>query len=208
MNRDASGADSLVLRRSIVGMLVMVILVSMGERFGDRFLPKYLTFLGGGALAVGVLGGMKNLLSALYSLPAGYVAHQLGSQRALLLFNLLSIAGYAIVVAIPAWQAVLAGAALFLSWSAVSLPATMELVAQAVPKNRRAMGVSLNSLVRRFPMALGPLLGGLLIDEYGVETGIRIGFVIAIAMALVALVVQQWVIAPGRKCVLRRSGAR
>ena len=52
------------------------------------------------------------------------------------------------------------GAVFFLSWTAISLPATMGLVSAVLPKNKRTMGVSMHSLVRRIPMALGPVLGG------------------------------------------------
>lgn len=191
-------AAFLSLRRSLVGMLLMAVLVTLGEKMGDRFLPIYLEALGGGALAVGLLSGMKNLLSALYAYPGGYAAHHLGYKRALLLFNFLAVVGYGLVILAPSWPVAIAGAALFLAWSAISLPATMDLVARVVPKNKRAMGVSLHSLIRRIPMALGPLLGGYLYDRYGVEAGVRIGFIVAIAMALVAMVAQQLLIADDR----------
>lgn len=179
------------LKRSIVGMLSMAVLVGMGENMAEQFLPLYLLALGGGFLSVGFLNGMDNLLGALYSFPGGYLSDHLGAKRALLLFNLLSMAGFALVVAVPAWPAVLGGAALFLSWSAISLPATMGLVARALPKNQRTMGVSMHSLVRRVPMALGPLLGGLFIGWWGVERGVRLAFVAALALAMIAALLQQ-----------------
>ncbi len=43
-------------------------------------------------------------------------------------------------------------------------------------------------------MAIGPILGGLLIDRYGVERGTRTAFGIALAMAAVAAVLQQLLI--------------
>lgn len=186
--------EFLALRRSMIGMLVMALLVTLGERMGDRFMPVYLGALGGGTLAIGLLGWAKNLLSAVYALPGGVVSQRLGYRRALLLFNLLAIGGYATVIAAPSWPVALLGAALFLSWSAVSLPATMALVASVVPSGKRAMGVSLHSLVRRFPMALGPVLGGLLIDKLGEQTGIRLGFAVALGLALLAMAAQQLLI--------------
>jgi len=183
--------EALGLKRSIVGMLSMAVLVGMGENMAEQFLPLYLLALGGGFLSVGFLNGMDNLLGALYAFPGGYLSDHLGAKRALLLFNLLSMAGFALVVAVPAWPAVLGGAALFLSWSAISLPATMDLVARALPKNQRTMGVSMHSLVRRVPMALGPVLGGLFIGWWGVERGVRLAFVAALALALLAALLQQ-----------------
>ena len=191
MSRLRRLVEFLGLRRSIVGLLTMAVLVGMGERMGERFLPLYLLALGGGLLSVGFLGGMDNLLSALYSFPGGYLAERLGVKRALLLFNLMAMAGFLLVILVPAWWAVLAGAALFIAWTAISLPATMGLVARALPKQKRTMGVSMHSLVRRIPMALGPVVGGACIDAWGVTTGIRTAFAAALLLAAIAAGLQQ-----------------
>ena len=183
--------EFLGLRRSIVGLLGMVVLAGMGENMAEQFLPLYLIALGGGFISVGVLNAMDNLLGALYAFPGGYLADRLGTKRALLVFNGLSMIGFLVVALIPAWPAVMAGAVLFLSWSAISLPATMGLVARVLPKDKRTMGVSLHSLVRRVPMALGPVLGGASIGLLGVEAGVRVAFWIALVLAGVAAVLQQ-----------------
>jgi MFS family permease len=186
--------EFLGLRRSIVGMLAMVVLVGMGEHMAERFLPLYLQNLAAGTtaiFAIGVLAWLDDFLSALYSFPGGYLSDKLGHKRALLVFNLISIVGFLIVIFIRTWWAVLLGAAFFISWSAISLPATMELIASVVPKNKRTMGVSLQSLVRRIPKMLGPVLGGTFIAVWGVTDGVRYAFVAALALALIALVFQQ-----------------
>src|SRR3990170_1295785 len=89
MNRPERFIEFLGLRRSIVGLLAMVVLVGMGEKMAERFLPLYLLALGGGALSVGLLNGLDNLLSALYSYPGGYLSDRLGHKRALAVFNLV-----------------------------------------------------------------------------------------------------------------------
>ena len=180
----------------------MVILVGMGEHMAERFLPLYLQELATSTtaiLAIGLLAGMDDLLSALYSFPGGYLSDKLGTKRALLVFNALSMAGYLCVILIRSWWAVLLGAALFISWSAISLPATMDLIAKAVPKNRRTMGVSVLALVRRIPKMLGPLVGGACIALWGVSAGVRAAFIIALALALVAAVMQQILITDDSK---------
>ncbi len=184
-------AEFFGLKQSIVALLGMVILVGMGERMAERFLPIYLMALGGGALAIGLLNGLQNLLGAFYSFPGGYLADRLGTKRALLVFNLLAMTGYVIVILIPSIWAVMAGAFFFLTWSAISLPATMGLVARALPKTKRTMGVTMHSLIRRIPMSIGPLVGGLFIDTWGERTGVRLAFVAALGMAVIAAVMQQ-----------------
>lgn len=193
-------ADFLGLRRGIVAMLLMVVLLGLGERMAERFIPLYLVALGGGTLAVGLFNGFANLISALYALPGGYATDRLGNRRSLLLFNMIALVGYAIAFAFPYWPAVIGASFLFLSWSAVSMPATMSLVTTTLPKGKHVMGVSVHSLVRRFPMALGPLLGGAIIATWGDVNGVRAAFGVAFVLGVIAMVAQQILIhddAPG-----------
>jgi MFS family permease len=183
------------LQRSTVGVLGMAILLGMGERMAERFLPIYIMALGGGPLAIGLLQAMDNLLSALYAFPGGYLSDRIGTKRALVVFNLLAIAGFGVVILVPAWQAVLAGALLFISWSAISLPATLSLIYKVLPQRKRTMGVTMHSLVRRIPMALGPLLGGFFIAVWGEKDGVRLAFLAALGLAVAALFLQQRLIA-------------
>lgn len=191
MRSSHSIADFLGLKKNMLVLLAMVILVGLGEKMAERFLPLYLIALGGGTLSVGLLNGMDNLLSALYSYPGGYASDRLGYKRALILFNLTAMLGYLIVIVFPYWQAVIVGAVFFLSWTAISLPATMDLVASVLPRDKRTMGVSMHSLVRRIPMALGPLLGGWMIVSFGERSGVRLAFVAALILGGVSLALQQ-----------------
>jgi len=187
------------LQRSTVGLLAMVVLLGMGERMAERFLPIYILALGGSVMAIGLLQAMDNFLSALYSFPGGYLADRIGTKKSLLIFNLVAMSGFAVVILIPTWQAVLVGAVLFISWSAISLPATMSLLYNVLPQNKRTMGVTMHSLVRRIPMALGPILGGLFITVWGERDGVRLAFGAAMFMAAIALIMQQRLIQEDRE---------
>jgi len=195
MSRLRKALEFFGLRRSIVGLLGMVILVGMGERLAERLLPVYIMALATTPWLVshlpGFFSGMTNLLRALYSFPGGYLSDRVGIKRALLIFNVLAMCGFLLVILIQAWQAVFVGAAFFLAWSAVSLPATMDLVAKALPKNKRTMGVTMHSLIRRIPMALGPLICGVFIDRWGVVTGVQRAFMVALGLAIVSTALQQ-----------------
>ena len=93
--------EFLGLKKSIVALLAMVVLVGLGEKMAERFLPIYLLALGGGILSIGFLNGMDNLLSALYSFPGGYLSDRIGYKRALIVFNLIALFGYLIVILFP-----------------------------------------------------------------------------------------------------------
>jgi MFS family permease len=191
MTRFKMVSNFLGLTQSTVGLLFMVVLVGMGERMAERFLPMYLLALGGGVISIGLLNGLDNFLSAVYAFAGGYLSERIGFKRSLLVFNLMAMAGFLMVILIPAWPAVLIGAVFFLAWSAISLPATMGLIAKVLPTDKRTMGVTMHSLVRRFPMALGPVLGGLCIGVWGIEQGVRIAFGVALALSILAVFLQQ-----------------
>lgn len=179
------------LKKDYIFLLGIVVLVGMGERIGARFIPKYIEELGATIVIIGIYGAMENLLGALWSFPGGIISDRLGTRRALLVFNIISLIGYAIVILIPSWPAVMVAAIFFMAWSALSLPATMTMVADLLPKSKRAMGVSMHSIIRRIPMGGGPVIGGALIASYGLITGVRLAFGLAFILGLAAIVLQQ-----------------
>jgi MFS family permease len=190
-NHSARIRGFLGLKRDFVLLLTMVVLVGMGERIGSRYIPKYLEALGAGFIIIGLYGALENLLGALWSLPGGIIADRLGTRKALAVFNGIAITGYLIVILFPYWPAVLIAAVFFMAWSALSLPATMSLVAEILPKSKRAMGVSMHSIIRRIPMGGGPVIGGALIAYYGLTTGVRLSFGLALILAVIAHFIQQ-----------------
>lgn len=98
--------------------------------------------------------------------------------------------GYLIIVLFPSWQAALIGAVLYSSWSAVSVPGIMTAISKNLPESKQVMGASLHSLIRRFPMAIGPILGGVFIEGWGEIDGVRIAFILAFVIAALSLFIQ------------------
>ena len=194
------------LNASMLAMIVLVIFIGLGEKMAERFLPLYLMALGGTVYAVGSLNAMQNLLGALYAFPGGWASDRLGYKRALILFTAVAMAGYLLVIIIPRWWAVFIGAVFFIAWTAISLPAVMSMVSKAVPPDKRTMGVTIHSFVRRIPMALGPVIGGVLIGSLGIVLGVRAGFITAFILGAAAIVCVQFLMKDeARKKVESRS---
>lgn len=183
-------AEFLGLKRNVVILLTAIVVIGAGEEMWMRFVPKYLEVLGAGVFVIGLFDALRTLLGAVYAYPGGVIADRLGHRRALVAFNVFSITGYALVLAVPRWQAVIAGMFLFLSWSCFSLPATFSLVGSALATNKHAMGIGVQSLVKRLPILFGPLLGGLLIDRFGVAIGVRIALAISILLGIATIFFQ------------------
>jgi predicted MFS family arabinose efflux permease len=184
--------DLIPLKKNLIVLLSAVVLIEMGEKMGERFLPLYIMVLGGSSLAIGFLNAVDNFLGAVYSFPGGYLSDKIGYKKSLLLFNLAAVAGYLIVILFPSWQAAVLGAVLFISWSSVSLPAVMSAISKILPFNKRTMGVSIHSMTRRIPMALGPLLGGFCVQHWGEKDGVRIAFGFALFLSILAIALQHY----------------
>jgi len=183
-------ADFFGLKRNLVILLVAIFVIGAGEELWMRFVPKYLLAIGATVFVIGLYDALRTLLGAIYAYPGGLFVDLWGHRRAFLAFNLISILGYGLVLLIPHWGAVIAGMFLFLSWTCFSLPATFSLVGTTLAASRHSMGVGVQSVIKRLPIMVAPIFGGILIDRFGIIIGVRIALMISIFLSTVTILVQ------------------
>ncbi len=189
-------SEFLALRRNTSLLLIALLLAGTGEKLWLGFAPKYIETLGGTVLIIGLFDALQTLLGAVYAYPGGWLTDHWGQRKSLLLFSVISIAGYVLVLVWQSWLALLLGSFLFLAWSALSLPATLSVIATSLQSRRHTMGVGVQSMIRRVPMMLGPLLGGWLLTHYGWTDGVRCALALCIVMSLLTLVFQWFMFEP------------
>ena len=178
---------SLGLERNVVAVGSAMFLLGLGENLWKGFLPKYLQALGAPVLAVGLYGTLKDFLDGAYQYPGGWIADRYGRRRALLVFVSLASVGYAIYALAPSWPFVLAGLFFTMAWASMASPALFAVVGDALPRGRRAMGFTVQAILRRLPIVVAPTLGGFLIALRGVKGGVRVSLAITIALAFATL---------------------
>ncbi len=204
MTRLAALTDFLALRRNTALLLVALVLAGTGERLWLGFAPKYLETLGAGVLIIGLFDALQTLLGAVYAYPGGWLTDHWGQRRSLLLCSALSLAGYGLVLIWHHWLALLVGVFLFLAWSALSLPTTFTVVATSLDARQHTMGVGVQSMVRRIPMMVGPVVGGGLISRFGWEEGVRLALLGCIALSAATAVFQWFLTEPPGQSGLAR----
>ena len=183
--------DFLGLKRNVALLLALVVLMLTGEKTWERFIPKYLEGIEGSFIIIGAFGFLLNFLAAFWSLPGGYIADIIGNKKAFLVFDLMAIGGYLLAIIFTNWIAIFVGMIFFSAWNAVSLPASMSLIAKSLGGKKTAMGISMHSIIRRFPMMIGPIIGGVLIGSYGLVIGVKLSFGISIVLCLAGIFFQQ-----------------
>src|SRR2546423_2796062 len=184
-------SDFFGLKRNLVILLLATFVIGAGEELWIRFIPKYLQALGAGIFVIGLFDALRTLLGAIHAYPGGVLVDRWGHRHAFIAFNLFSIAGYSVVLLVPHWGAVIAGMFLLLSWTCFSLPASFSLIGASLSANRHAMGVGLQSIIKRLPIMVAPLAGGYLIDRFGIIDGVRIGLVMSILLSGATLFLQR-----------------
>jgi MFS family permease len=117
------------------------------------------------------------------------VADRFGRRRALLLFVGLATIGFAVYWAAPSWQYIFVGLVFVMAWTSMASPTLFAVVADSLPTRRRTMGFTVQSVLRRVPIAIAPTLGGLAVAAYGLRTGMRFGLVVSILLATITLAV-------------------
>jgi MFS family permease len=166
--------------------------LALGEELWQAYIPAYLTALGASAVAVGLFGSSKDLLDSLFQYPGGWLADRFGRRRALLTFTALAMAGYAIYALASSWPFVFVGLLGVMAWKAGAFPTTFAVIGDSLPRNRRAVAFSVQSVLIRLPRVIGAPIGGLLIAAFGMLAGIRIALLVTLVLALVVWMAQYY----------------
>src|SRR4051812_89682 len=179
-------ADYLSLERNVTIASAAIFLLGIGEELWKKFLPKYLEALGASAPIIGFFGTAEDFFDAVYQYPGGWLADHLGRRRAFLIFIALASAGYLVYLVSPSWPFLFVGLALVMAWQSMASPAIFAIIGDSLPRERRAMGFTLQSILKRVPIVIAPNVGGTLISSMGLVKGVHVGLIITLALAAAA----------------------
>ncbi len=179
--------EYLGLEQNVTAASAVVFMLGLGEELWRKFLPKYMESLGAGTAAIGLFGTTKDFLDAIYQYPGGWLADRLGRRRSFLIFVGLASVGYVIYLISPSWPFVFLGLAFAMAWSSMASPAIFALIGDVLPRQRRALGFTLQSILKRVPMTLSPIVGGVLIARIGILAGVRVGLITTLILVIVTV---------------------
>jgi MFS family permease len=178
--------DYLGIERNVAAASGSIFLVGLGEELWKKFLPKYLESLGASVAVVGLFGTAEDFFDALYQYPGGWLADYWGRGKAFLTFLAATVVGYLIYLFSPAWPYLFLGLAFVMVWQTMASPTIFATIADALPKDRHAMGFTVYSVLKRIPVVISPLVGGAIMGAVGLARGVRIGLLITLVLAVCA----------------------
>ena len=192
-------ADYLALEHNVTIASAAVFLLGFGEELWKKFLPKYLEALGATAPMIGLFGTAEHFLDACYQYPGGFVADRFGRRRAFLIFVALASLGYLVYLFSTSWPFLFVGLALVMAWQSMASPAIFAVIGDSLPPERRAMGFTLQSILKRVPIVIAPIVGGFLIASMGLVNGIHAGLIITLVLAAATLILVLKIRAPNQQ---------
>ena len=193
-------ADWLGINRATLAVLAVIGCLGLSEEIWSNFLALHLRDRAAASAAtssgavieavmyVGFIAFAKNVLEGFGYMIGGSIAHRLGPRVALAISALPMAAGFVIMLIAQTPWAIAAGALLMTNWEPLSVPATFEVVGSEVPKNRRTIAFAVQSIQKRVPKVLGPIIGGLAFGlvGYWLNLTLAFGFVgLAVVLQLV-----------------------
>lgn len=166
-----------VIREAFSSRNVMVLTITQTLFMFTVFLwwPYWSLFileLGATKELLGMLQMIETVTQLVCQLPGGILADRFGRRRLIVYSSFFRVASPIIYLFSTHWTHIAPG--LFLgSLSMLGLPAMNALIAESLPLTSRGAGISAYRAVTWMPMIITGLLGGVIMDTYGVVQGVK-----------------------------------
>ncbi len=157
------------------------------EMPAPNFQPYVRDTLGGGGVALGLIGFANFLGMASVAFPGGYLADKYGRRWLITTMTFGMALSFLLFAFAPTWQFVLLGS-IINSLCLIYQPALFAMFQDSLPPERRGMGSSLVQLIHSTFNTPGPLIAGLLLWQFGLEWSMRIIFLTMTILYLIAAV--------------------
>jgi predicted MFS family arabinose efflux permease len=202
----------LAVNRTVGIVLVTLLFFGLGEQLWSPFFPAYLeakikpdpaTTVAGVTLtvllAVGIYACLRNLFEALCYVGGGRLTARLGDRGSLILFGGLTITGYALFLAWDSPAVAIVATLLILGWEPLSVPVTFTTVGATVTTANQGMAFALQSIQKRLPKIIGPIIAGFVLaaatrhygdTDVGHVMGMRWLVAAALLLGVVSLLIQ------------------
>ena len=166
------------------------ILIDFASEIPATYYALYVLKLGATETVLGLIGLAGFLALASMQFPGGYLADKFGRKWLVssMTFGVaLSFILYAIA---PSWPFILIGVILSNFFNSIYQPALMAIVSDSLPSEKRGMGFGIIMLITSTSTTPGPLVAALLYNQFGLEQGMRVTYVIVTALFLVAAIMR------------------
>ncbi|MDH5482522.1 MAG: MFS transporter [Candidatus Bathyarchaeota archaeon] len=138
-------------------------------------------------LALGIIGLANFLAMAAVAFPGGYFADKYGRRWLVTTMTFGMASSFLFFAFAPSWHFILIGTIVH-SLCLVYQPALFAMVQDSLPPERRGMGSSIIQMIHGTFNTPGPMIGGFLLLQFGLEWSMRIIYLVMTVLYLIAAV--------------------
>jgi len=162
------------------------ILIDFAGEIPATYYALYVLKLGATETILGIIGLMGFLALASMQFPGGYLADKFGRKWLISSMTFGVALSFILYALAPSWPIILIGVVLMNFFNSIYQPALMAIVSDSLPSEKRGMGFSIIMLITSTSTTPGPLVAGLLYNQFGLVQGMRMAYGIVVALFLIA----------------------
>ena len=168
--------DSYSFLRGNVGVLMVARTIWSFSRMGvDSFFSLYIVALGGSASVMGLFSMLGSVAQFITRPIGGYLADSADRRKVIALFTVTLSLAYLCYAFAPNVTGLLIGT-FIVNLCFIQSPSLQSLVADSLSDEQMAIGYSTQIAIERITPFLLAFIGGILIENIGILSGVRIGY--------------------------------
>ena len=189
-------------------IMAISITVALWGMMGQGYRPFWALYLkdhlGASVTNIGIFSMIATAESLIFQLPGGLIADRYGRRKLILAGTVFRTLGPVLYLMAPSWEWVIPGA-MVAGMTSLYMPAFNAIIAESLPSRRRGSGYGVYDTITRVPTIIAPLLGGLLVDKYGLYRGVRLFLMMQIVASLIGIIIRFHYL---KETVVHRTGER
>jgi len=155
-------------------IVISWILIDFAGELPETYYALYVLKLGATETILGMIGFSGFLALASMQFPGGYLADKFGRKWLVSSLTFGMAASFILYAIAPSWPFILIGVVLTNLLNSIYQPALMAIVADSLPPENRGMGFGIIMLITSTSTTPGPLVAGVLHNQFGLVEGMRI----------------------------------
>jgi len=168
------------------GNIAVIAVSSAVKGFGGGLISAYVSLyfikLGGSPVTLGLMTAMASMIGCVMFLLGGIIADYYGRRRIIVLTAFYSVFFPLLYAVIQDWR-LFAALSVVAMFGSISNPASHALVIDSFSPEERATGIASLQVISSLPVTVAPIVGGWLIQNYGLLDGFRLACVYTAATA-------------------------
>ncbi len=171
------------------GNIAVIAVSSAVKGFGGGLISAYVSLyfveLGGSPLALGLMTAMASMIGCVMFLLGGFIADYYGRRRIMVLTAFYSVFFPLLYSVVQDWR-LFASLSVIAALGSISNPASRALVVDSISAEKRTTGIASLQVVSSLPVTVAPIIGGWLIQNYGLLDGFRLACMYTAVTALIS----------------------